>query len=270
MRVLIVYAHPEPTSFSGAMKDLAVETLTAAGHAVTVSDLYAQGFNPVAGPHDFIHRVDPARLDIGTEQANAARTAGFAPDIQAEIDKLMAADFLILQFPFWWYSVPAMLKGWIDRVFAYGVAYDFGRTWDRGVFRGRRAMLAFTTSAPPTSSLPDGRNGDLERTLWPLHAGVLALCGYDVLQALCRACGPLGRPGQPREHPRRVPRAPAPYRERPAPVLSEARGLWPRRPTQGGHRTPHARAASRPPLSPGLTTGSADRTMARGDLGFVV
>jgi NAD(P)H dehydrogenase (quinone) len=182
MRVLIVYAHPEPASFNCAMKDLAADTLTAAGHSVTVSDLYGQNFNPVAGAHDFTTRADETRLDIGVEQANAAQTAGFAPDVQAEIDKLMAADFLILQFPFWWYSVPAMLKGWIDRVFAYGVAYDFGRTWDRGVFRGRRAMLAFTTSAPPTASFPDGRNGDLERTLWPLHAGVLALCGYDVLQ----------------------------------------------------------------------------------------
>ena len=182
MRVLIVYAHPEPKSFNGAMKDLAVETLSAAGHSVTVADLYAQGFNPVAGAQDFTRRAGSAHLDIGTEQAHAARSAGFAPDVQAEIDKLLAADLLILQFPFWWYSVPAILKGWIDRVFAYGVAYDFGRTWDRGVFRGRRAMLAFTTSAPPTSSFPDGRNGDLERTLWPLHAGVLALCGYDVLK----------------------------------------------------------------------------------------
>jgi len=182
MRVLIVYAHPEPSSFNGAMKDLAVETLSAAGHSVTVSDLYAQGFNPVAGAHDFTRRVDAAYLEIGTEQAHAAQSAGFAPDVQAEIEKLLAADLLILQFPFWWYSAPAILKGWIDRVFAYGIAYDFGRTWDRGVFRGRRAMLAFTTSAPPSSSFPDGRNGDLERTLWPLHAGVLALCGYDVLK----------------------------------------------------------------------------------------
>jgi len=182
VRVLIVYAHPEPASFNAAMKDASVETLVAAGHSVVVSDLYAQGFNPVAGTADFTSRADPDRLDVGTEQAHAARTSGFAPDVQAEIDKLLAADLLILQFPFWWYSVPAILKGWIDRVFAYGVAYDFGRTWDRGVFRGRRAMLSFTTSAPPTSSLPDGRNGDLERTLWPLHAGVLALCGYDVLQ----------------------------------------------------------------------------------------
>ena len=182
MNVLIVYAHPEPASFNGAMKDLAVETLTGAGHAVTVSDLYAMNFNPVAGAHDFSSRADPDHLDVGTEQAHAARHGGFTPDVQAEIDKLMAADFLLLQFPFWWYSVPAILKGWIDRVFAYGVAYDFGRTWDRGVFAGRRAMLSFTTSAPPTSSMPDGRNGDLERTLWPLHAGTLALCGYDVLK----------------------------------------------------------------------------------------
>jgi NAD(P)H dehydrogenase (quinone) len=182
MRVLIVYAHPEPMSFNGTMKDLAVETLSAAGHSVTVSDLYAQGFNPVAGAGDFRGRADPDRLDLGMEQAHAARSGGFAPELQAEIDKLLAADFLLLQFPFWWYSVPAILKGWIDRVFAYGAAYDFGRTWDRGVFTGRRAMLSFTTSAPPTSSLPDGRNGDLERTLWPLHAGVLALCGYDVLK----------------------------------------------------------------------------------------
>jgi len=182
MRVLIVYAHPEPTSFNGSMRDLAVATLAGAGHQVTVSDLYAQNFNPIAGPQDFTSRADTARLDLGTEQAHAARTGGFAPDVQREIDRLLEADFLLLQFPFWWYSVPAMLKGWIDRVFAYGVAYDFGRTWDRGVFRGRRAMLSFTTSAPPTSSWPDGRNGDLERTLWPLHAGVLALCGFDVLR----------------------------------------------------------------------------------------
>ena len=93
----------------------------------------------------------------------------------------MAADLLILQFPMWWYSVPAILKGWIDRVFAFGVTYDFGRTWDRGVMRGKRAMLCFTTGAPESTFAPDGRNGDIERILWPLHAGVLALCGYSVL-----------------------------------------------------------------------------------------
>ena len=85
MNILIVYAHPEPDSFNGAMKDLAVATLTGAGHQVTVSDLYAQSFNPVAGSGDFTARADPARLDMGAEQAHAARTAGFAPDLQREI-----------------------------------------------------------------------------------------------------------------------------------------------------------------------------------------
>ena len=99
MHVLIGYAHPELHSFNGAMKDLAVATLTGAGHQVTVPDLYAQNFNPIAGRHDFIARA---------EQAHAARTSGFAPDVQREIDRLLAADLLILQFPFWWYSVPAL------------------------------------------------------------------------------------------------------------------------------------------------------------------
>jgi NAD(P)H dehydrogenase (quinone) len=88
---------------------------------------------------------------------------------------------LILQFPMWWFSLPAMLKGWIDRVFVFGAAYDFGRTWDKGVFVGRRAMLALTASAPEAAFYPDGRSGDMERVLWPIHAGVLALCGYSVL-----------------------------------------------------------------------------------------
>ena len=82
---------------------------------------------------------------------------------EGEIDRLFAADLLILQFPMWWFSVPAILKGWIDRVFAFGVTYDFGRTWDKGVMCGRRAMLSMTTSAPPGVFMPDGRSGDLNR-----------------------------------------------------------------------------------------------------------
>ena len=182
MNVLIVYAHPEPRSFNGAVKDIAVETLNAQGHTVVVSDLYAQGFDAIAGPRDVTERLDPERFNLGHEQAHAAKTDSFAPAVQAEIDKLLAADFLILQFPMWWFSLPAILKGWIDRVFAFGVTYDFGRTWDNGVFAGRRAMLSFTASAPAAAFLPDGKNGDMERVLWPIHAGVLALCGYQVLE----------------------------------------------------------------------------------------
>jgi len=182
MNVLIVFAHPEPNSFNGAMKTVAIDTLSAAGHTVIVSDLYAEGFGAIAGPADMAERVNHERFDLGLEQANAANKSCFADDVQGEIDRLLTTDMLILQFPMWWHSTPAILKGWIDRVFAFGVTYDFGRTWDRGVMQGKRAMLSLTTSAPPTTFLPDGRNGDLEQILWPLHGGVLALCGYDVLQ----------------------------------------------------------------------------------------
>jgi len=182
MNILIVHAHPEPQSFIGAMRSTAVDALTNAGHTVVVSDLYAENFGATAGPDDFTDRLDADRLNMGAEQEHAAGNKSFAREIQGEIDRLFAADLLILQFPLWWYSVPAIMKGWIDRVFAYGVTYDFGHTWDRGKMQGKRAMLAFTTGAPATTFAPDGRNGDLERVLWPLHAGVLALCGFDVLQ----------------------------------------------------------------------------------------
>jgi NAD(P)H dehydrogenase (quinone) len=181
MRVLIVYAHPEPASFNGALRDAAVDVLHTAGHEVTVSDLYAQGFDAVAGPADVVGRQNEDVFNLGMEQMHAAQTGAFAPDIQAELDKLLAADLLILQFPMWWFSMPAILKGWVDRVFAFGATYDFGRTWENGVFAGRKAMLSITASAPEAAFKPDGRNGDMERVLWPIHAGILALCGYSVL-----------------------------------------------------------------------------------------
>jgi NAD(P)H dehydrogenase (quinone) len=181
MQVLIVYAHPEPASFNATLRDEAIETLTASGHEVTVSDLYAMGFNPVAGAGDVTARENPATFNLGLEQMHAARHGCFAAEVQTELDKLMAADFLLLQFPMWWFSMPAIMKGWIDRVFAFGAAYDFGRTWDKGVFSGRRAMISMTASAPAVAFSPDGRNGDMERVLWPIHAGILALCGYSVL-----------------------------------------------------------------------------------------
>jgi NAD(P)H dehydrogenase (quinone) len=182
MRVLIVFAHPERQSFGGALLDAGVRALGDAGHEVTVSDLYGEEFQAAAGAWDVTRRADPARLNLGAEQAHAAAHGTFAADIRREMDRVFAADLLILQFPMWWFSVPAILKGWIDRVFAYGVAYDFGRTWDKGVFVGKRAMLSFTTGAPEAVFQPDGRSGDLERVLWPLHGGVLALCGFQVLQ----------------------------------------------------------------------------------------
>lgn len=182
MQVLIVYAHPEPESFNGAMKDLAVETLQAAGHEVAVSDLYAMGFNPVTGPADFRgERADPAFLSIAAEQTRAFATGTQAPDIVAEQEKVTRAELLILQFPIWWFGMPAIMKGWADRVFARGFAYVGGRKYDTGLLRGKTAMVVATTGTSADTYAPDGIDGDILNVLWPVHNGLLRYCGFDVL-----------------------------------------------------------------------------------------
>ena len=181
MHVLIVYAHPEPTSFNGAMKDLAVETLTAAGHRVQVSDLYAMRWNAVAGPADIDGPTDPARFSLTREQTVAMENGTIAADIAAEQAKLAAADLVILQFPVWWFGMPAILKGWADRVFARGFAYLPGRKHDSGLFKGKRAMVAATTGTSADTYAPDGIDGDILTVLWPIHNGLLRYTGFDVL-----------------------------------------------------------------------------------------
>jgi len=182
MNVLIVYAHPEPTSFNGAMRDLAVQTLTEAGHAVEVSDLYAMDFNPVTGLADFTgERSDPTRLSIAREQTHAMETGTIAADIAAEQAKLARTDLLILQFPVWWFGMPAIMKGWADRVFARGFAYTTGRKYDTGMFKGKLAMVAATTGTSADTYAPDGIDGDILSVLWPVHNGLLRYTGFDVL-----------------------------------------------------------------------------------------
>lgn len=182
MNVLIVYAHPEPRSFNGAMKDLAVETLMAAGHNVVVSDLYAMGFDPVAGRNDMTGELtDPDFFSLASEQTAAFDTGRTAPDIAAEMAKLQAADFVIFQFPVWWFGMPAILKGWADRVFARGFAYISGRKYDTGMFKGKLAMIAATTGTSADTYAPDGIDGDILTVLWPIHNGLLKYAGFDVL-----------------------------------------------------------------------------------------
>ena len=182
MNILIVYAHPEPKSFNGAMKDVAVETLRGAGHAVVVSDLYAMGFRAVVGPDDFEgEREDAGFLSIAREQTHAIKTGTLAADILVEQEKLTRADLVIFQFPVWWFGMPAIMKGWADRVFARGFAYMPGRKYDTGVFRGKTAMVAATTGTSADTYAPDGIDGDILTVLWPVHNGLLRYCGFDVL-----------------------------------------------------------------------------------------
>lgn len=181
MKTLLVYWHPEPRSFNAAMMHTAVETLRGLGHEVQVSDLHEMRFDPVSGRHNFVSVKDPAYLKPQLEELHASEQGGFAPEIEAEIRKVEWCDLMIWQFPLWWFSLPAALKGWVDRVFAMGRTYGGGRVYETGVFRGKRAMLSLTTGGPEKAYLEEGFNGDLASVLRPIHRGMLRFCGFDVL-----------------------------------------------------------------------------------------
>jgi NAD(P)H dehydrogenase (quinone) len=182
MRVLIVYAHHEPTSFNSSMLDVAKRTLAAGGHEVRVSDLYAMRFDPVSDRRNFTTVADPERFDQQVEERFAAARRGFAPDVQAEIDKLLWSDLLILQFPVWWMGMPAIMKGWIDRVFALGIAYGGGRWFDRGRLAGKSTMLAITVGGNEQVYSPDGMYGSIDIVTHSINHAVLGFSGFSVIE----------------------------------------------------------------------------------------
>ena len=184
MKYLVVFAHHEPNSFNGALLRTAVEHLESQGHEVKTSDLYAMGFDPVSDRRNFKETAQADYLKQQIEERHASEGGGFSADIAAEQEKLLWADGLILQFPLWWFSMPAILKGWVDRVFANGVIYGGGKWYDHGVFKGKRAMVSMTTGGPATMYSPDGLNGDMDMLMYPVNHGILRFTGYDVLPQL--------------------------------------------------------------------------------------
>jgi NAD(P)H dehydrogenase (quinone) len=189
MRVLLVFAHPEPTSLNGALRDVAIDELVAQGHEVRVSDLYADQWKSEVDRADFPALPPGGRFVPVAASKYAFQGNTLTGDVKAEIDKLLWADILILQFPLWWFGMPAILKGWIDRVFAYGFAYGVGehsdlRWGDRygeGRLAGKRAMLIVTAGGWAEHYAPRGVNGPIEDLLFPINHGVLYYPGYEVL-----------------------------------------------------------------------------------------
>lgn len=171
------------------MTRMAVATLTALGHGVQVSDLYAMRFHAPSDRSNFATVAEPDYFKPQTEEAYATQHDGFAPELEAEICRLEGCDLLIFQFPIWWFGLPAILKGWVDRVFAMGCLYGGGRVYETGVMRGRRAMLSLTTGAPPDPFSPDGTHGDIMGVLRPIHRGIFRFVGFDVLHPQI-ACSP--------------------------------------------------------------------------------
>ncbi|WP_414468762.1 NAD(P)H-dependent oxidoreductase [Methanobacterium sp. ACI-7] len=183
MNVLIVYAHPEPNSLNGFMKDLAARTLRENGHEVKISDLYGINFKAVLDENDFSQRQNAEFFNPMMEQVNSLGTGSIAQDIKDEVEKLKWADFILFQFPVWWTSFPAILKGWFDRAFLPGVVHNIaeGKLYNTGLLKGKKAMLSYTAGATRDIYSSEGPHGDLNERFTFITHNILELTGLEVL-----------------------------------------------------------------------------------------
>ena len=180
MHAHFVLAHPAPQSFNAHLVRSGAAALEAEGWTVSVSDLYAMGFDACERAEHFRDRADPARFDVQAEQRHASANGTLPQAVLDELALMDRADLLVLQYPMWWHLPPAMLKGWFDRVLAYGETYTSRKRFEHGRFVGKRAMLSVTVGTSPATYAHDGRSGDIDLMLWPVNFS-LAYVGYEVL-----------------------------------------------------------------------------------------
>jgi NAD(P)H dehydrogenase (quinone) len=179
MKILIVHAHHEPHSFCRALARCAEATFLAAGHTVDFADLYAEGFDPVSDRRNFNTVKDPAYLKQQIEEAHASAVNGFAPSLEHEIQRLEACDLLIFSYPLWWFGMPAILKGWVDRVFASGRIYGGPKLYENGLGQSRkRALVLMTTGGGEIAYNGRGFNPPIETIMTPIQHGVFWFNGF--------------------------------------------------------------------------------------------
>lgn len=185
-QALYVFAHPEPRSFNRTLFDVARAELELT-HAVETSDLYALGFDPLLTSADFPeHRDAPGSFIERWGAATAANA--LAPEVLREQRKLREAELIVFQFPLWWYAPPAILKGWIDRVFSAGFGFDVrdpatGRTrkYGDGLLTNKRALVVTSFGETSAALGQRGIAGDIDSLLFPFTHGTLFYTGIEPL-----------------------------------------------------------------------------------------
>jgi NAD(P)H dehydrogenase (quinone) len=162
MKYLVIYTHPNPKSFCKAVREAIVEELRKAGREVGIRDLYAQKFDPLLKEADF----------------DALQKGAGLPDVKAEQDAIRAADMLVFVFPLWWVGMPAMLKGYIDRVFSEGFAYKITENDIMGLLKNKKVLLVTTTGAPQEMYEESGMFKSIGQTI---DDGIFRFCGMEVI-----------------------------------------------------------------------------------------
>ena len=134
MRVLVIFAHPLGDSYAAALRNVVVETLSAGGHEVDLCDLYKETFDPVMSAH---------------ERRVYKDTVNNVEAVSDHVQRLRRAEGVVFVFPSWWYGMPAILKGYLDRVWLPGVAFEFGPQAIRPLLTGIRLFGVITTTGAP-------------------------------------------------------------------------------------------------------------------------
>ncbi len=160
MNAVILYAHPNPASFNGAIAKVVTEELEKKGAAIKMKDLYAMKFDPLLSVEDFAGFHDgkiPA--DIAQEQQDIAD-----------------ADIVVFVAPIWWNSVPAILKGYIDRIFSLGFAYKYTKTGPQGLLNGKKGLFITTSGADAQTAEASGMLSVIDHSL---VSGFFSFCGFS-------------------------------------------------------------------------------------------
>ncbi|WP_400086415.1 NAD(P)H-dependent oxidoreductase [Yoonia sp. R78084] len=178
---LVVLAHPDRRSFNAAWADATVQASKNAGHKVLWSDLYVLGFDPVEAPYHYADWPEDVQFDPLKAQERSAARGVLPKDVQDEVAKIRQADRIIFHFPIWWFSPPAILKGWFERVLVHGALHRVDARFDAGLCTDKTALFCVTTGAKEAECGFDGKEGDLALLLWPA-AYTLRYLGFSVLE----------------------------------------------------------------------------------------
>jgi NAD(P)H dehydrogenase (quinone) len=176
MRVLVLFVHPKHDSFCGRALETVCAHLRAGGHQVEVGDLYAEGFNPALIPEDYAQFTDePMPDDVLREQARVDRN-----------------EALIVIAPVWWWQYPAMLKGWIDRVFIGGWAFTDARGPNTAPILGLKGVLVMASAGAEQARFDKYGYREGIQALW--GTGVWGYCGIDVQTRILWSVRTWGKP----------------------------------------------------------------------------
>ncbi|KAG0672100.1 hypothetical protein C6P45_004115 [Maudiozyma exigua] len=189
MKVLFIFAHPDKRSFNYSLLDAAVSHLKSNGHEVQVSDLYRMNWKGIVTEDDFLNHEKGTRLKVVESSTKAYQENQLTQDVVLEQEKLKWADMVIFQFPLWWFTMPAILKGWFDRVFTSGYAYNvgthtdtrYGDRYGEGIMAGKKAFCIITAGGREEHFSERGINGDINDLIFPINHGMLFYPGFTVL-----------------------------------------------------------------------------------------